>query len=450
MIMNWRKSAYLNYATLRGYRFPSFLKQYSREHERGVDFETAKRALAELLRHCRQFVPYYATLLRQIGDVPLEETDPIGRLSRLPVLTKETIRTHFARLQSADLGRRKWSYNTSGGSTGEPVRLVQDRDYEDRCKAISLLYHSLTGREVGQPLVRLWGSERDIEAGTQSATARFFNWLTDITWVNAFDLSPQRMREGVNVLNRKGPALVMAYASAAYEFARFVEREGLFLKPQQAVVTSAGTLYPFMREPIARVFGCPVYNLYGSREVSLIGCEVPGINGLWVPPWSNFVEILDDAGNPVPPGADGNIVVTCLTNFAMPLVRYRIGDRGALAPEAGANGHSSAQVLKHVSGRNVDMFRTRDGKLVDGEYFTHLLYFRPWIRQFQVVQKDYEYVQFRIIQVNGGPNPAELNEITAKSRLVMGDKCQVDFEFLHELPPHPAGKYRYTISEVAA
>jgi phenylacetate-CoA ligase len=268
--------------------------------------------------------------------------------------------------------------------------------------------------------------------------------------VNAFNLSPQRMREGVATLNRKGPGLVMAYASAAYEFARFVEREKLSLRPQHAVVTSAGTLYPFMREPIARVFGCPVYNLYGSREVSLIGCEIPGVNGLWVPPWSNFVEILDDEGMPVRPGEEGNIVVTCLTNFAMPLIRYRICDRGALMPGVPANGHPPAQVLKHVSGRNVDLFRTRDQKVVDGEYFTHLLYLRPWVAKFQVVQKAHEHIVFKVVRANGAPAQAELDEIAAKSRLVMGTDCRIEFEFPDELPPHPAGKYRYTISEVSA
>src|SRR5439155_9041734 len=116
-----------------------------------------------------------------------------------------------------------------------------------------------------------------------------------------------------------------------------------------------------------------VYNLYGSREVSDIACQLPGLNGLWIAPWGSFVEIVDDAGQAVPPGTEGNILVTCLTNYAMPLLRYQIGDRGALL-----EGHdwsvAGIQVLKQISGRSVDVFRTRDQTLVDGEYFTHLLY----------------------------------------------------------------------------
>jgi len=71
-----------------------------------------------------------------------------------------------------------------------------------------------------------------------------------------------------------------------------------FRRAARAVLTSAGTLYPFMREKIATVFGCEVYNLYGSREVSYIACELPGRQRLWRRPGGNFVEIVDEAGDP--------------------------------------------------------------------------------------------------------------------------------------------------------
>ena len=448
--MNWRKTVYIRYAAARGYRFPALLSQFGRKYERGVNAEITTRALVELLQHCGAKVEYYSELFARAGEIG--NADPREYLQRLPILSKQMIRANFEKLRSMDLRRRKWSYNTSGGSTGEPVHLIQDREYEDRSKAISLLYQSLLGCEIGQPLVRLWGSERDIEGGTRSPKARFFNWLTNTTWMNAFQMSPDRMRQFVKTLNRVRPRLIVAYAQAAYELARFVEKEQLALEPQHAIATSAGTLFPFMREKIAQVFGCRVYNLYGSREVSDIACELPGVFGLWVAPWGNYVEILDDEARPVPLGEEGNIVVTCLTNYAMPLVRYWIGDRGALAQmgrTGQTDGAESVQLLRNVSGRNVDAFRTRDQTLIDGEYFTHLLYFRPWVWKFQVIQRSYDRVSFRVVRANGEAPKAELEEIASKSRLVMGPNCQVDFEFPNQLEPHPSGKYRYTISEVS-
>jgi len=443
--MNWRKPAYLFYASLRGYRFPSLLRRYLAEYEAGIDPKTMPTALSRLLLHCQQVTPYYTEVLSKISPSEIRR-DPRGVLQRLPILTKDLIRANFGALQSQDNSGRNCETNTSGGSTGEPVQLIQDDEYRDASAAIQWLSHLQLGCPLGAPHVRLWGSERDLESGTKSPKARFFNWLTNTTWMNAFAMSRERMRGFIDVLNRTRPRLIVAYAQAVYELARFAEREQISVAPQRAVLTSAGTLYPFMREKISQVFRCEVYNLYGSREVSDIAWELPGLKGLWAPPWANFIEIVDENGAPAPPGTEGNILVTCLTNYAMPLVRYWIGDRGALLPES--ESPDGVQMLSHVSGRTVDTFRRNDHTLVDGEYFTHLLYFRPWVWKFQVVQKSYNLILFRLVSTNGRPPKEELDEIAARARLAMGDDCNVDFEFCDELPPLRSGKFRYTISEV--
>jgi phenylacetate-CoA ligase len=441
--MNWRKHAYLTYARWRGYKFPSLLKQYIAEYEAGNGAAIRNMALSRLLKHCRHKVPYYSELLEGVQHI---DANPVAVLQKLPVLTKDLIRANFSRLQSTDNCGRNCEVNTSGGSTGEPVQLVQDDDYRDCSAALRWFSHYTLGCELGEPHVRLWGSERDLESGSGSRKAQLFNWLTHVRWMNAFRMSPEHMRGFIESLNRQRPCLVVAYAQAAYELAHFAEREQIAVKPQRAIVTSAGTLYAFMREKIRKVFGCEVYNLYGSREVSDIAWELPGMEGLWAPPWANYVEIVDDYGAPVPDDNEGNILVTCLMNHAMPLIRYWIGDRGALMPSSEA--HNGAQVLTHVSGRTVDMFRRNDQTLVDGEYFTHLLYFRPWVGKFQVLQKSHERLLFKVVSANGRPAREELCEITERSRLVMGSGCRVDFEFVDELPPQPSGKFRYTISEV--
>jgi phenylacetate-CoA ligase len=445
--MNWRKPTYLAYASLRGYRFPSLLRQYLGEYEGGIDAETNSCALRRLLHHCRENVPYYSDLLSR-RDRPEIERDPVSALESLPVLTKDLIRRNFDSLQSKDNARRHCEVNTSGGSTGEPVKLVQDDEYRDASAAIRWLSQHQLGCAVGDSCVRLWGSERDLEGGTKSRKARFFNWLTNTEWVNAFAMSAETMRTFLAMLNQRPPRLIVAYAQAAYEVARFAEREEIAVRPQQAIMTSAGTLYPFMREKIREVFQCQVYNLYGSREVSDVGWELPGFRGLWAPPWANYIEIVDDEGAPVPAGKEGNILITCLTNYAMPLVRYFIGDRGALLSKE--HTPPGVQVLSQVSGRNVDTFRRRDRTLVDGEYFTHLLYFRPWVQKFQVVQKTHAHLLFKVVSTNGQPPKEELDEIANRSRVAMGNDCRVDFDFCDELPPLPSGKFRYTISEVAA
>jgi phenylacetate-CoA ligase len=137
-----------------------------------------------------------------------------------------------------------------------------------------------------------------------------------------------------------------------------------------------------------------------------------------------------------------------MTNFAMPLIRYAIGDRGTLSPREECLCDRRGQILERVSGRSVDAFRTQDGTLIDGEYFTHLLYFRDWVRKFQVVQTDHSRIVFRIVRSSSDCETYELDEIAEKTRAVMGSACTVEFEFTADILAGASGKYRYTISEV--
>ncbi len=441
--MNVRGLIYLNYASLRGYKFFEFYKKIVKEKVNGIPPDTTRKALVKLLLHCQKSVPYYTELTRQLGAEELLRKSPELYLQKLPVLTKDIIRTNFEQLKSRDIDQRRWYLNTSGGSTGEPIKLIQDREYSERSAAIRLFYSYLVGRELGEPEVRLWGSERDIFQNTMGWKANFFNFLTNTRYMNAFKMSPSKMNSFIHMLNAKRPKLIVAYAQAIYELAKFAEDENIKVIPQEAIITSAGTLYPFMREKIETVFQCKVFNHYGSREVSSIACERPGCKGLWVAPWGNYVEIVDDDNNPLPPGVEGNILVTCLNNFAMPLIRYKIGDVGILS-----RNFPSEQILQKVSGRNVDMFKTQDGTLVDGEYFTHLLYFKDWVQKFQVIQKTYSEIAIKIIKSDSDYQPEELDDIAAKCKLLMGKDCSVDFEFVSEISTSASGKYRYTISEI--
>jgi phenylacetate-CoA ligase len=302
---------------------------------------------------------------------------------------------------------------------------------------------------LGEPAIFIWGSERDIIQGSMGIKKILLNMLTNEVYVNAFMMTPTRMREVLRLLNSRPPKLIIAYVQCIYELAQFAERENIRVIPQTAVMTSAGTLHAFMREKIERVFQCKAFNRYGSREVGDIAGECTGHAGLHVFPWGNYVEIVDDEANIVPNGTEGNILVTNLLNFAMPLIRYFIGDRGILSPSDQCSCGRQGQILEKISGRNVDLFMKKDGSLVDGEYFTHLLYYRDWVQKFQIVQKDYSTIQFKIV-LNGVecPEKAELDEIIKKTKLVMDQDCTISFEFLNDIMPAKSGKYRYTISEV--
>jgi len=443
--MNLRGRAYFAFIGLRGSRMPRYYREFLEQDALGPSPETGLASLSGLLRHCKERVPHYAELLR---GLPEPEKDPLGVLGRMPILTKRTIRERFELLQSRDLDDRRWIFNTSGGSTGEPARFIQDDDLAWRTGALALAFCRWAGHEVGETQVELWGDEREVLQGSAGLRNRVTNALKKRIFLNAFHMTPEAMRGFAGVLRSARPRLVLAYAQALYELAGFLESERLEVPPVGTVITSAGTLHGFMRQRIERVFRCPVYDRYGSREVGLIAAERPGVAGLWVAPWNVLVEVVDEEGLPVPDGTDGEILVTSLVNRAMPLLRYRIGDRGALGPGSVRGG----RVLTRLLGRNVDAFRRRDGTLVDGEYFTHMVYFRDWVEKFQFVQRSYGEVVLRIVSAHRDRRALlpELDQMAAQTRAALGPGAVLRVEWVDEIPPAASGKYRYTISELPA
>ncbi len=445
-----RQTLFFALHRLFGKRRGDWYLRYCREDRQGVPEDTTRLLLIRLLAHAAQSVPYYAEIMAPLGNSFRQ--DPEACLAQLPILTKEEIHHNFERLKATDLARRRWFYNGSGGSTGEPVQLIQDQEYADHQMAIQDLSLAWAGREFGEPTVFLWGAMADLWERRERASIRLLDWLANYTLLDAFRMTPAQMKSHLDRLNRRRPKLIVAYAQAIYELARFAEKEGITVVPQTAILTSASTLYPFMREKIEQVFGCRVFDRYGCREAGDIACECQFHTGLHVFPWVGYVEVVDEDGHPVPPGVEGNILVTSLLNYAMPLIRYKLEDRGILAANVKCPCGRKGQLLQQVTGRAPDSFRTRGGQIVSGLMFSHVIGVelnRGTIRQFQAVQEDYDHVHVLMVK-RSDEAAAGLPVLRSVIEKAMGAGVQIDVEFVKDIPPSASGKYRYTISHVSS
>lgn len=457
MMMSVKKSLYqLNLAIVS--TVPRKLRTLQRWQGLGKRQTVAlqQKRLRQLLLHAYNHVPYYRKVLNSSGVVSASGAINLEFFGQISLLDKATIRTQFEGLMSNDLATRKWYHNASGGSTGEPVRLIQDKDHSDWIRAIKMLYDLWTGYTLSAGRIRLWGSMRDLSNTTQTFSKRYNRWLMNELWLNAFRMTPEQMRDYVRQINSFKPVQILAYVESIYELSLLIEREGLPIHSPRAIMTSAGTLHSHMRKTIERVFKAPVFNRYGSREMGDIACECHQHSGLHVSAPTHYLEILKPDGSHARPGEVGEIVVTLLTNYSMPLIRYRIGDLGSWADKPCHCGRTWP-VLEEVTGRVTDVFRKRDGTVVSPEYLIHLVGVvlnSGWILKYQVIQDDYEQIRILLI-TNGTTNKPhlmyhnEMETISKKIRLVMGEGCRVEYQFVDDIPPTASGKYRYTISKVA-
>lgn len=426
-------------------------EQQAWDQERLSQYQRQK--LSALLRHAYQHSPYYerelikAKVIDHTGCVFLEH------FSRIPILERRHFAVHFDYLKADDLCRRKWYENWSGGSTGEPIRLLQDHPYFLWNQALKILFDQWSGRKLVDRQIILWASERDLMVGHETWRTYMGRWLRNERWLNTHSMSQERIIEYVEQINRFAPVQLFAYAESLYEIARFIEERQLAVHRPTAIMTTASMLYPHMRETLERVFRAPVYNRYGSREIGAIACECEAHHGLHISPLTHYVEILRPDGTAAAPGERGELVITCLYNYAMPLIRYRIGDTAQWATGPCSCGRHWP-LLEEITGRVNDLFVNTRGELVDGRLFVILLGNQPIVHKFQVLQEVPERLQIAIIPKKGCDLTAfsvqeQLTQIIAKCQQLMGEACQIQIQFVENIQPTSSGKYRFTISKVS-
>lgn len=448
---NWRRPILNFYDTRISHnRVPDYVGLLQECYAKPQEQRRAEQAdrLAALLQHAWLHVPLYRKALSEAGAVRGGRVD-LAKFRNVPELTREGLRSNFEHLRSDDLGSRTWYRNSSGGSSGEPVIVLQDDVYHDLGIATTEMHYRWADWEPGQPLARLWGSERDLLLGSTGWRNKLSGFVRNRTELNAFRMAEPEMARHASAIQRSKPVLIEAYAESAFEFARYLNVRGIRLADVRRVITSAGTLYPFMRDEIERAFGCQILNRYGSREVGdCAGEREPG-GGLEVFTYTHLLEVLNEMGEPCEEGEEGEVVVTCLSNTAMPIIRYRIGDRavvGARTPGPLA----SVERLQMVTGRTTDAFVRDDGSTVPAAFFIHFIgvvHNAGWVRKTQIIQRSHQSILVKLA-VMRPPEPGALEGIRASMWTVMGPACRIDFEFVDDIPPLPSGKYRYTVSLV--
>lgn len=406
--------------------------------------------LVRVLRHAYERSPYYRRVLAEAGVVEGERVRP-ERLPQVPLLDRTTLQQHQADLVARGYrggGRQFW--NRSGGTTGEPARILQDAANWQLADARKHWFAQWAGRPFGAPAAVLWGSERDLRGVGHGLMGRLRCWVTNEHLLNAYRMDSASMRRYVDEINAMRPVHILAYSGALTEFAQFIERQGLKVHSPLSITTSSSTLLPYMRETIERVFQAPVFNRYGTREVHDLAAQCERRTGLHVSALTHYVEILRPDGTAAGPGEPGEIVVTSLDSLAMPLIRYRTGDTGVWADKPCPCGRA-LPMLRELTGRINDQFWKRNGDFAGANRVQHLVIVEneDWIKQAQIIQQEYDRFLVRIVpQKKASGHEGRTEGITRIINLFLEEECQVEYQFVDEILPEPSGKYRYTKTEV--
>ena len=194
-----------------------------------------------------------------------------------------------------------------------------------------------------------------------------------------------------------------------------------------------------MRERITEAFGCRVVDMYGCQEAGLLATECPDGHGHHVCAESVLLEILREDGTPAPAGETGRVVLTSLHNFAMPLIRYAIGDYAALHDGPCPCGRA-LPLLTKIFGRSANLFVFPDGsRRMLGVSLDEIRRFLGF-ESLQIVQHRIDEIEVRYVPLSDTA-PADGEGLEAYFRTILNPQARVTLTPLSVLAREKSGKF---------
>ena len=420
--------------------------------ERAVPFRDPRwiarlqgRRVRAIVRHAHATVPFYRRAMAERGLAPDDIQDAAG-LARLPLLDSRHVRLHIDEFVSSAYDRSAlYALETSGSSS-----LVRTRVYWDAQSILEKLAHTARDRAVLDRLVGSKDARRRLYIlPPLGASMRLVAWWDEMTIVPRAPrsiLGPEApYAAAVERLRAQEPHVVYSFGSYADGFFRFVRSRRLEFPVPRVWMYGGDALDAGGRAIIEQEYGCPTYSTYQSVETGRLGFQCERRTGFHLNVDLCAVRLVDGAGLEVPPGHEGDVVISNLGNRGMVLLNYRLGDRAVLSDEPCPCGRS-LPMIEYVAGRTTEMLRLGDGRLVSSFVIRHL--FRDELAralQVQIVHGEPGRFTWRIVPLSTAECGAMGDALVERGRQLFGDEVAIDVEFVDAIPLTPGGKLRAVV-----
>jgi len=400
------------------------------------------KKLRSIINHAYTNIPFYKERFEKAGVQP-EEIKGIGDLNRLPVLSKREVLENEKALLSPNFQKKLYTRKT-GGSTGMTLHFERESDALALNDAIMYRCYEWYRIDIGDRQVRFWGVPVTRKLRWEEERK---DWILNRIRVSAFDISKTSCMKQYERIRKFKPAYFYGYTTAIYGFCLFMKEVGINLNDLnlKAVICTAEKMYPHHSKLFAEVLECPIVDEYGSGENGIIAFQCKKGN-MHMMSDHMCIEFLDEENKPVELGELGRIVITDLSSYAMPLIRYDIADMGRPSNKKCSCG-VNLPLMEIVEGRKEDFIRTKEGKLVHAAYLCYTLK-DDSVNEFKMYQRD---INTLFVQIVKSPSFNSTSEkiLDQKLRTALGNEMRITFEYLDRIPREVSGKLRYFVSEVS-
>jgi phenylacetate-CoA ligase len=425
-------------STIRSLRVLHALQRSSGMRQRDLEAFQSE-CLRRLVAHAYNNVPYYRRLFDRHGLAP-RHIQGLGDLSRIPVTRRADLQAASPEdLVARGLDPSRLITNTTSGSSGRPLTihrtwLEQNLLHLFRLRGLRYVGVGLRDR------VALLARGHTTHFRDNKAVGRILRGAGLLRWA-PIDLYADP-REIVLQLRVQRPDVVSGFPSALIRVAEAFQCKDREIIQPRLVVTGGEVLTVAARRVIGEMMRAPIFELYSSHEFNLIAWQCRQTSTYHTCDDAVIVEALAN-GHPVDPGEQGELVGTNLHCYAMPFIRYALGDlvvRGTPGCTCGV-GFSR---IEAIQGRTLDLFTLPDGRVLHPFAVVEKFVQVPthqWIRQYQLVQEKEDLIVLRVVLAQVPP-PDTLELLDRSLGAFLGPDVRFKIREVSEIAREPSGKFR--------
>ena len=422
---------------------PSLLRHPRASRQEVLRFQA--RQLRRVITHAYDTVPYYRRLFDEAGVRP-ETIRTATDLTRIPVTTRRKLQELPPEdLLSQGFDPSQLLSQSTSGSSGEPL-VVRRTWWEERMLGFLRL------RTLVQCGVRLNDKVALVSfhlrpRPPKSALQRL---IATAIPIEQHEISCLLSPEGIlDAMEKIQPDVLAGYSGSLATVAKTVATSGRLSIHPRLIVCGSEVLTPLMARQISEAFHAPVYDTYASHEFGGIACECKTTGNYHVVDDGLILEVLQE-GQPVALGGRGAVVGTSLHAYAMPFIRYELGDVVTRAADSCACGQPFS-TLSGIQGRMIDFCPLPDGRTIHPYELLKVVRddAYAWMHQYQFVQERRDRIVLRYVP-RRPPSPDEEGRLRERLSQLFGPEVDFALRAVDDIASEPHGKFRIYRSLVAS
>lgn len=408
----------------KGGKIREYYDQIRYAWKEGSSVEETEKKIQDLIAHAVKTTDFYKDYPEDIS------------LKDLPVVNKDTFRQQYDRFISSTYKDAPDNrVMCTSGSTGTPLRMIQNRDKIRHNTAGGIFLGAAAGYYIGmkEAFIRVWVNN--------VKKSKFQLIQENMIMMDSSRMDEQALAEMFHTIEKKKVKCLVGYSSALGELSDYIRRSGKDCSncSVRAIIPISETMPEPVRRTLEKQFGCPVRAWYSNEENGIMGLQNEKDEGYRIDTETYYYEILKmDSDEPAEPGELGRIVITDLFNYAFPILRYDNGDT-AVAVRKEKNGRFKLY-LSELYGRRSDLIYDCKGNAVTPYIITNNLWDIEGVKQYRFIQED---VKDYTIWLNGDLAKMDQEEILGRIRPYLGDEARIKVEIVDEIPVLASGKRKY-------